>query len=154
MSKAAEGTRALSGAVAVAIATAITLVAARSTGAAEPWVLSLVAVVVAGYLVVVAVSGWTHLNLQRKLRDQWRRRFYRFVPADDYDALVTRPARSAARPSTLVPIMASFVAASLVCLAFTVWTAGPGHIATAAAPPTNKTSQLMPDRLQHTTTDW
>src|SRR3546814_6232063 len=48
MSKAAEGTRSLSGAVAVAIATAITLVEARSTGAAEPWVLSLVAVVVAG----------------------------------------------------------------------------------------------------------
>src|SRR3546814_6317957 len=85
MSIAAVGTRSLSGAVVVASATAITLVAARSTGAAEPWVLSLVAVVVAGYLVVVAVSGWTHLNLQRKLRDQWRRRFYRFVPADDYD---------------------------------------------------------------------
>src|SRR3546814_1640596 len=48
MAKAAEGTRSLSGAVAVAIATAITVVAARSTGAAEPWVLSLVAVVVAG----------------------------------------------------------------------------------------------------------
>src|SRR3546814_19339409 len=101
-SKAAEGARSRSGAVAVAIATAITLGAARSTGAAEPWVLSLVAVVVAGYLVVVAVSGWTHLNLQRKLRDQWRRRFYRFVPADDYDAMVTRPARSAERPYHLV----------------------------------------------------
>src|SRR3546814_4885543 len=102
MSIAAVGTRSLSGAVVVASATAITLVAARSTGAAEPWVLSLVAVVVAGYLVVVAVSGWTHLNLQRKLRDQWRRRFYRFVPADDYDAMVTRPARSAERPYHLV----------------------------------------------------
>src|SRR3546814_2703698 len=112
MSKAAEGTRSLSGAVAVAIATAITLVAARSTGAAEPWVLSLVAVVVAGYLVVVAVSGWTHLNLQRKLRDQWRRRFYRFVPADDYDAMVTRPARSAERPYHLVAMMALIVAAA------------------------------------------
>src|SRR3546814_18931567 len=99
MSKAAEGTRSLSGAVAVAIATAITLVAARSMGAAEPWVLSLVAVVVAGYLVVVAVSCWTHLNLQRKLRDQWRHRLSRFVPADDNKELVTRTGRSPEPPS-------------------------------------------------------
>ncbi|RWN22731.1 MAG: hypothetical protein EOR94_03485 [Mesorhizobium sp.] len=94
--KAAEGTRTLAGAVAVAIATAITLVAARSTATVQPWVLALVAV--AGYLIVVAGSGWAYLHLQSQLRHQWRTRFYRFVPAEDYEAMVTRPTRSAALP--------------------------------------------------------
>lgn len=118
--KAAEGTRALSTAIAVAIATGITLIAARSSRTTEPWVLSLVAAVVAGYLTVVAGSGWAYLNLQRKLRDQWRRRFYRFVPVDDYEAMVTKPARAAERPYHFVAIIALMVAAALGWMAFTV----------------------------------
>lgn len=119
-SKAAEGTRTLTAAIAVAIATGITLIAARSTGATEPWVLSLVAAVVGGYLVVVAISGWAYLNLQRALRDQWRRRFYRFVPADDYEAMVTKPARSAEWPYHFVAMIALIVAAALGWMAFAV----------------------------------
>lgn len=56
-SKAADSARTLAGATAVAIATGIALVAARSTATTQPWVLSLVAAFVAVYLVVVAVSG-------------------------------------------------------------------------------------------------
>lgn len=121
MAKAAEGTRSLSGAVAVAIATGITLLAARSTGATEPWVVSLVAAIVAGYLVVVAFNGWAYLKLQKQLRDQWRRRFYRFVPADDYEAMVTTPARSAELPYHFVAVIALIVAAVLGWMAIAVW---------------------------------
>lgn len=118
--KAADSTRTISGAIAVAIATGIALVAARSTGQAEPWVLSIIACVVAVYLVAVAVSGWLHLRLQGQLREQWRRRFYRFVPAEDYKAMVTQPARAAELPYHLVAAAAIVVAIVLGVMAFTV----------------------------------
>ena len=113
ISRAADGTRTLSGAVAVAIATGLSLVAARSTGATETWVLSLVAYVVAGYLVVVALSGWAYLRLQRDLRAEWRRRFYRFVEDGDYEAMVTKPARRSEWPYHLVASAALIVAFAL-----------------------------------------
>lgn len=116
--KAAEGTRTLAGAIAVAIATGVGLVAARSTTTAEPWVLSLVAGIVGLYLVAVAISGWLHLGLQNKLRSQWRARFYRFIPADDYKAMVTDPARDAALPYHVASI-ALAVAGALAWLAAT-----------------------------------
>jgi hypothetical protein len=118
--KMADGTRTLSGAIAVAIATAIALVAARSTGTTAPWVLALVAAVVAGYLLVVALSGWAYLGLQRDLRDQWRRRFYRFIPDEDYKAMVTDPARSAERPYNLVAAMAIVVSLALFGMALVI----------------------------------
>ncbi len=116
--KAAEGTRTLAGAIAVAIATGVGLVAARSTTAAEPWVLSLVAAIVGVYLAAVATSGWMHLSLQGKLRAQWRRRFYRFIPADDYQAMVTEPANDAERPYHVMGTIALVVAAALLWLSF------------------------------------
>jgi len=141
--KAAESARTLAGATAVAIATGVTLVAARSTTAAEPWVLSLVAGIVAIYLFVVAGSGWAHLALQSQLRDQWRRRFYRFVPADDYEAMVTAPARAAALPYHIIGCVSLIVSVALGWLAFTELRTDPGigredaqsQITSASTPP-------------------
>lgn len=118
-SKAADSARTLAGATAVAIATGIALVAARSTATTQPWVLSLVAAVVAVYLVVVAVSGWAHLRLQSKLREQWRARFYRFIPEDDYRAMVLRPASAAELPYHLIGVVALMVSAALGWAAMT-----------------------------------
>jgi hypothetical protein len=118
-SKAADSARTLAGATAVAIATGIALVAARSTATTQPWVLSLVAAVVAVYLVVVAVSGWVHLGLQSELREQWRTRFYRFIPEDDYRAMVLRPARAAELPYHLIGVVALVVSAALAWAAVT-----------------------------------
>lgn len=120
-SKAAESARTLAGAIAVAIATGITLVAARSTSTTEPWVLSLVAGVVAVYLLVVAGTGWSHLALQSQLRGQWRARFYRFVPADDYKAMVTDPARAAELPYHLIGAVSVIVSLVLAGLAVAEW---------------------------------
>lgn len=116
--KAAEGTRTVAGAIAVAIATGVGLVAARTTTTAEPWVLSLVAAIVGLYLAAVAISGWMHLGLQRRLRSQWRNRFYRFIPADDYKAMVTDPAKDAERPYHVMAGIALVVAAALFWLSF------------------------------------
>ena len=134
-SKAAEGTRTLSGAIAVAIATGITLIAARSIGTTPPWVLSLIAYVIAGYLVVVAGSGWAYLVLQRSLREQWRRRFYRFVPTDDYEAMVRRPAWHAELPYHFVAAVALVVAVALAWMAYTVLAANMSTKSAAANNP-------------------
>lgn len=123
--KAADSARTVAGAIAVAIATGIGLVAARSTGQAEPWVLSVIACVVAAYLAVVAVAGWLHLRLQHHLREQWKRRFYRFIPAEDYKAMVTEPAKAAELPYHMVAVAAIVVAVALVSVAFGVLGRGP-----------------------------
>ncbi|WP_353429293.1 hypothetical protein [Paracoccus denitrificans] len=115
--KAAESTRTLSTAVTVSIATAVTLIAARSTGTADPLVVSLVAAAVAIYLISIAVNGWLHLRLQRDLREQWRRRFYTFVAAEDYDAMVTQPARLSERPYHIIGSVAILVAVLLIIVA-------------------------------------
>lgn len=160
--KAAEGTRTVAGAIAVAIATGVGLVAARSTTTAEPWVLSLVAAIVGLYLAAVAVSGWMHLSLQTKLRATWRRRFYRFIPADDYQAMVTEPAKDAERPYHVMGTIALVVAAALIWLAFsefdrpaTADKARPGqstsdspHQSPAAAAPTEPAVRPVADAAQ------
>lgn len=120
--KAAESTRSLAGAIAVAIATGITLIAARSTGSVEPWVLATVAGIVAVYLIVVAISGWAFLRVQRELRKQWRNRFYRFIPEDDYKAMVTKPAKSVEIPYHLIATAAILVSIVLGYIAFTTLT--------------------------------
>lgn len=144
MAKSAEGTRALSGAVTVAIATGITLVAARSTGTGEPWVMSLVTAVVASYLSVVALTGWAYLRLQRYLRDQWRRRFYRFVPEDDYEAMVLKPARSAEAPYHVIGVIAVVVAVSLGWMSYSVWKQPPST--RCAVDSANAIGSVAPER--------
>lgn len=117
--KASESVRSLAGAMAVAIATSIGLVAARATGASEPWVLSAVGLVAALYLIAVAVTGWSFLHLQDQLRQQWRTRFYRFVPEPDYVAMVVDPARAAAKTYNFVGVIAVLVAGAIALAAAT-----------------------------------
>ena len=144
-SKAAEGTRTLSGAIAVAIATGITLIASQIHRRSGALGLSLVAGVVAGYLIVVTVSGWAYLNLQSKLRDQWRRRFYRFVPADDYEAMVTIPARSAERPYYFIAAIALLVSVALGWMAFTIWRTELAPRSTGGVNATDSAGKPAPD---------
>jgi hypothetical protein len=111
--KAAETCRSLVGATAVAIATGISLVAARAASTAEPWVLSAVAFIVAIYLFVVTLSGWAQLNVQRSLREQWRKRLYRFIPDDDYNEMVLKPTKAAEGPYHLIGAASLLVCALL-----------------------------------------
>lgn len=121
MAKAADGTRALATAIAVSIATGVTLIAAKATDVADPLPLSLVAGVVSAYLVVVAWNGWSYLRLQRRLREEWRKRFYRFIPADDYRAMVSLPTQAAERPYHVIGLVALLVAAALAFAAASMW---------------------------------
>lgn len=117
MAKAADSTRTLATAIAVAIATGVGLMAARSTSTTEPWVLTAIASIVAVYLLVVAISGWMYISLQKRLREQWRQRFYRFVPEEDYIAMVTKPAQAATLPYHLVGAAAVVISFALLFVA-------------------------------------
>ncbi|CAB4325008.1 hypothetical protein [Brucella sp. 191011898] len=128
--KTAESTRSLAGALAVAIATGITLTGARATGSVDPRVLSLVAVSVSCYLVAVAASGWSFLRLQRHIRKQWRERFYRFIPSDDYKSMITDPAATADRSYHIVAGVGIIVACALALLAFLMWETPNSHTIT------------------------
>lgn len=134
MAKAAEGTRTLATAIAVAIATGIGLIAARSTAKGNPGVLSWVTGIVAVYLIAVTFSGWQYLRVQKSLRQQWRRRFYRFIPSEDYTAMVTTPAAQAERPYHFMGVVALAIAAALIWLACTGLSVAPG----GALPPSSK----------------
>lgn len=120
-SKTLDSTRTLAGALAVAIVTAITLTGARATGSVDPRVLSLVAISVSLYIIALTISGWRFLRLQHQIRKQWRDRFYRFVPKDDYEAMVISPAASADRSYYLVAGAGIVVAVALMMLAYLIW---------------------------------
>jgi hypothetical protein len=121
MSKIADGTRSLTTAIAVAIVTGIGLVATRSTSTGDPRVLSSVASIVALYLIAVTLSGWQYLRLQKRLREQWRQRLYRFIPSEDYAAMVTKPAAEAERPYHFMGVIGLIIAAALILLAYLSW---------------------------------
>jgi hypothetical protein len=123
MSKIADGTRSLTTAIAVAIATGIGLVATRSTSTGDPRVFSAIAGIVALYLLAVTLSGWQYLCLLRRLRVQWRQRLYRFIPSEDYNAMVSGPAAQAERPYHFMGIIGLSTAIALFWLAYGGWAA-------------------------------
>ncbi len=74
---------------------AIGLVAARLTLAPNnkfvPVAAVLVGLVLAAYVGAVIASGMHYLDLQRRLRTEWRPRLYSFLTQTEYDKLVTDP---------------------------------------------------------------
>lgn len=116
--KIAESTRTLTGALALAVATGLGLVTAKSTATGDPQVLSGVAFIAALYVMAVTLSGWFYLGNQDRLRAQWRKHFYRFVPDEDYRQMVTNPVRDAGWPYHFVGVIALIVSLGLFVLAF------------------------------------
>ncbi len=91
--KLADNTRQVATAVAAALATSVGLVAAKLGTSTPGWVISTGATLAAVYAASVIASGWIFMNVQRELRLKWRTRLYRFVPDDEYRAMVTDPAK-------------------------------------------------------------
>lgn len=96
-SKLSDQTRQLTTSVAGALATGVGLVAARIAANASAGAVAAIMVVVAIYVASVIVSGSQFVGLQRQLRRQWQPRLYRFLPADEYERMVTQPAKRAER---------------------------------------------------------
>lgn len=95
--KATDATRQIITAVSGALAVGIGLVAARLGTDINPWLVSIVMLIAAGYIGMVVYSGWSFLSLQRELRRDWQPKLYRFLPAEDYKKMVTVPAEKSER---------------------------------------------------------
>jgi hypothetical protein len=116
--KIAEATRTLTGALALAVATGLGLVTAKATATGDPKILSGVSIIASLYVLAVALSGWFYLGNQDRLRAQWRKHFYRFIPDEDYRQMVTDPVRDAGWPYHFVGVIALIVALGLAGFAF------------------------------------
>lgn len=83
--------------------------------------LASIAAIVALYLIAVTLSGWQYLTLQKRLRAQWRQRLYRFIPNEDYIAMVTTPAKQAERPYHFIGVIGLLIAVALIAVAYSTW---------------------------------
>lgn len=96
-----ESARQLAGSVTGALFTGIAVMAARLSmnlaSRAFDFAVVGIAVVLLLYVAALVVSGWVFLDLQRRLRSDWRQRLYRYLPEAEYRQLVTAPAQSAER---------------------------------------------------------
>lgn len=93
--KLADNTRQVVMAVAAALATCAGLVAAKVGTSTPGWMLQIVAVIAAIYVAAIVASGWNFLVIQKSMRESWRDRLYKFVPDEDYAAMVNAPASRA-----------------------------------------------------------
>lgn len=89
--KVTEATRQIAGAVSAALAIGVGLMAARVTSAASSKLIVAVMIVAAAYVGMVILSGIQFALLQRGLRTGWQPRLYRYLPAQEYNALVLSP---------------------------------------------------------------
>ncbi|SHI78732.1 hypothetical protein SAMN02745911_1160 [Aureimonas altamirensis DSM 21988] len=89
--KVTEATRQTSAAVASALAVGLGLLAAKVTTAVSSILTAGLMAVAVVYVLMVIVTGWVFVSLQREARAKWKERLYRFIPGDDYKELVTDP---------------------------------------------------------------
>lgn len=110
--------RQLMASVASALALGIGLVAARVMASAPPLLVAAVMAVVAVYVLVVIVSGFQFIGLQRQLRAEWQPRLYRFLSLPDYARMVSGPAARAERAFLWTAILGggAVLALTLVCV--------------------------------------
>ncbi len=84
-------------------------------------ILASVSGMVAIYMVSIVASGFYYLRLQRDVRAQWRQRLYRFVPKEDYDAMVENPAARSERIFYISAVIGIAVAVVAFLLGLRFW---------------------------------
>lgn len=89
--------RQLMASVASALALGVGLVAARVMASASPLLVAAVMAVALAYVLVVIVSGFHFIALQRQLRVEWQPRLYRFLSQQEYARMVSGPVARAER---------------------------------------------------------
>ena len=93
--KVTEATRQLVTSIAGALAISLGLIAMRINATVGYGLITAVMMVVVAYVAVVIYSGYGFIQLQRQLRLDWQSRLYRFLPAVEYDAMVSQPSKKA-----------------------------------------------------------
>lgn len=89
--KATDATRQTVTAIASALAVGLAMIVARVSAALSPWLIVVVMAIAFGYVVLIGLSGWHFILVQRSLRAQWQLKLYRFLSADDYEVMVSDP---------------------------------------------------------------
>lgn len=130
--KLADTTRQLAAAVATALFAGVGVIAARLTVSMNGPIVTIsvvvLAVVLCLYVGAVILSGWQFMRIQSDLRLQWRSKLYRFLPKDDYEALVSRPAGRAELGFKTATWIGGGLAAVLLALVLVVAFFGPTAI--------------------------
>jgi hypothetical protein len=126
--KLSDATRQLATAVAGALFAGVSIIAARLTMAINGPIVAIailiLGVVICAYVAAVIISGFQFVGIQRELRSQWRERLYRYLPATEYEAMVSRPAAKAEHAFKVAAII-SGVLAGLLLLAVIAVTFAP-----------------------------
>jgi hypothetical protein len=109
--------RQLMASVASALTLGVGLVAARVMASASPILVAAVMAVAAIYVLMVIVSGFQFIALQRQLRAEWQPRLYRFLSLQDYTRMVAGPAARAERAFRLTALLGGIavLALAFVC---------------------------------------
>ncbi|VDS03604.1 hypothetical protein DEVEQU_00729 [Devosia equisanguinis] len=130
--KLADATRQLAAAVATALFAGVGVITARLTvpmnGPIVTTAVVVLAVVLCLYVGAVILSGWQFVRIQSDLRLLWRSKLYRFLPKDDYEALVSGPAGRAERGFKTAAWIGGGLAATLLASVLVVAFFGPAAI--------------------------
>ena len=113
-SKISDSTRQMTTSILAAVASGAALIIVRLNANTNVWVIGCLTVVIFAYLMWVSVSGHKFLGIQRKLREQWKQRLYRFLTEKEYSAMVDEPIEQAERTYMLS------IAAAFICAIFLV----------------------------------
>lgn len=116
--KLADNTRQVVTAVAAALATSAGLIAAKVATSTPHWVIQAVAIIAVTYVAAIVLTGIIFMSVQQSMRSKWRTRLYRFIPDEDYKAMVIDPSRQAESMFTAVVIAAGVLSGVALGLVF------------------------------------
>ncbi|QXH45596.1 hypothetical protein KSS93_22385 [Pseudomonas xanthosomatis] len=94
-SKATDATRQAIAAISTALTLGLGLIVARLTLQINPYLISLVMAVAFGYTTLNVMSGRKFINIQRKLRQDWQSKLYRFLSEAEFKKMVGDPIEQA-----------------------------------------------------------
>lgn len=94
-SKATDATRQAIAAISTALTVGLGLIVARLTLQINPYLISIVMTVAFGYTTLNVMSGRKFINIQRKLRQDWQPKLYRFLSEAEFKKMVGDPIEQA-----------------------------------------------------------
>lgn len=94
-SKATDATRQAIAAIFAALTVGLGMIVARLTLQIDPYLILIVMIVAFGYTTLNVMSGRKFINIQRKLRQDWQSKLYRFLSEAEFKKMVGDPIEQA-----------------------------------------------------------
>lgn len=146
-SKATDATRQSVTAIATALTVGLGLIAARVSVQVNAYLISIVMVVAVAYTAISVFSGWKFISIQKKLREEWQPKLYRYLSTDEFNNMVQEPIGQIERVFFNVARyglgVLSFVALGVIFFAFVY--AGPASPPPVPSPAEEPKKQPLPD---------